>query len=254
VWPGILAEARDRHACLAAIAAKHGVGQRTILYRLEKERQSQSQRAGHESVSSDQHRSAPLSQQGPEEEVHVGEGLVDIGVPAVSGPAPPGQDPAAGDAVEKLLLRGQQRGVAWDALTTIAGCSRAVPSRFVDDLADDLSSVNNNDGAPFGGNGSARSARRRSEAACLRHLAGHGADGCSRAVSRADVTNMADAITPASSIEWLQVTLTATILSHSGFIPKITHSMAQAHDLHHLVVPDVFWKGTQPCAPCVLAV
>ena len=36
-WPAILAEARVRRDPLAAIAAKHGVGERTVLCRPEKE-------------------------------------------------------------------------------------------------------------------------------------------------------------------------------------------------------------------------
>ena len=40
VWPAILAEARARREPLAAIAAKHGVAERTISYRLAKERKA----------------------------------------------------------------------------------------------------------------------------------------------------------------------------------------------------------------------
>jgi len=40
VWPAVLAEARARREPLNAIAAKHGVAERTILYRLKKEREA----------------------------------------------------------------------------------------------------------------------------------------------------------------------------------------------------------------------
>jgi hypothetical protein len=212
--------------------------------------------------SADQANSAPLPQR-LADEMEVDDELVDIGVPAAASPVPPDE----GSGAIQLLSRSQWRCLAWDALTTVTGCSRAVPRQIADKVADDLSSIGVLGGVPLGGNGGfAGKARRRIEAVCLQHLAGEGSAGCSRAVSRADVSSMAGVVAPASSIESPQVTLTLSLTANlvlsltQSPTPSILKLLSNFVTLHGagtraalLTIPVVRLMVTQPCASHVAA-
>ena len=158
-----------------------------------------------------QHGSAAPAQ-GPADVMEVDDDeLVDIGVGGTFSSLVCAETPAADQTADPLLLRAQQRALDWDALAAGAGCSRAVPYEAID-VMDKMRSSPDSGIAAFGELGSVGSTRSRILTECWQHCLGE--DGCSRAVSRADVAGpklVARAIISALDDECQDTAVTAEV-------------------------------------------